>query len=135
MVSKNVTAVSTSSKRDFAQQPTATRVVGTVVGPIVLGVVSGLLLGTTAVGYWIAQVVAMVGGFLGGTEHVGWRPGLVRGVTGGLLFGATILLVRATTGWSDEIDLGSTPGFLVVITSVIGLLLGAAGGALRARRG
>jgi hypothetical protein len=134
MVSKNVTAVSSSS-RDFAQQPTAQRVVGTVVGPIVLGVVSGLLLGSTAIGYWIAQVVAMVGGFLGGTEHVGWRPGLLRGVVGGLLFGATILVVRSITGWSDEIDLGSTPGFLVVITTVVGLLLGAAGGAVRARRG
>ena len=102
---------------------------------IALSVVSLLLLGSTAVGYWIAQVVAVVGGFLGGTEHVGWRPGLVRGLVSGAIYGAAILVVRAITGWSDEVDLGSTPGFLIVITTVIGLLLGSAGGAVRARRG
>ena len=104
-----------------------------VVGPIVLGAISGLLLGVSAPAYWVAQVVAIIGGFLGGTEHVGWKPGLVRGVIGGVLFGTSILVVRAITGWTDEVDLGSTPAFLVVITAVIGLLLGAAGGAVRAR--
>jgi hypothetical protein len=105
-----------------------------LLGSVVLGVASGLLLGSTAVGYWIAQVVAIVGGFLGGTEHVGWRPGLVRGLVSGAIFGTAILVTRAATGWTDEVDLGSTPGFLVVITTVIGLLLGAAGGAVHARR-
>ncbi|GAA1764877.1 hypothetical protein GCM10009795_009240 [Nocardioides hankookensis] len=105
-----------------------------LVGSVVLGVVSGLLLGSTAVGYWIAQVVAVAGGFLGGAEHTGWRPGLVRGLVSGAVYGAAILVVRAMTGWSDEVDLGSAPGLLVVITTVIGLLLGAAGGAFRARR-
>ena len=122
-----------ASKRDFSQQPPVMRVVGVVVGPIVLGAISGLLLGVSAPAYWVVQVVAIIGGFLGGTEHIGWRPGLVRGVIGGVLFGTTILVVRAITGWTDEVDLGSTPAFLVVITAVIGLLLGAAGGAVRAR--
>ena len=130
----HVTHVSSRS-RDFATQPTAQRVRGAVVAPILLGAVAGLLLGSTALGYWIVQVIATVGGFLGGTQHVGWRPGLVRGVVGGVLYGAAVLVVRAITGWSDKINLGSTPGFLVVITAVVGLLVGAAGGAVRARRG
>lgn len=132
MVSKDVTPI--SSSRDFSAQSTTKKIIVAVIAPAVLGAISGLLLGATALGYWLVQIVAIVGGFLGGTEHVGWRPGLVRGVVGGAIFGATILLVRAITGWSDEVDLGEVPAFLVVITSVVGLLLGAAGGAVRARR-
>ncbi|MEP9363421.1 hypothetical protein ABLE68_10675 [Nocardioides sp. CN2-186] len=120
-----------ASRRDFSQQPPVARVLGVVVGPVLLGAISGLLLGVSAPAYWVVQVIASIGGFLGGTEHIGWRPGLVRGVVGGVLYGATILLVRATTGWTDEVDLGSTPALLVVITTVLGLLLGAAGGAVR----
>lgn len=131
MAPQDMPAVSAASKRDFSQQALVARVVGVVVGPIVLGAVSGLLLGVSAPAYWVVQVIATIGGFLGGTEHIGWRPGLVRGVVGGVLYGATILLVRAITGWTDEIDLGSAPALLVVITAVLGLLLGAAGGAVR----
>lgn len=134
MVPKDVTSVSSAPSRDFAQQSTTVKVLGALVAPAVLGVVSGLLLGASAPAYWVLQVIATIGGFLGGTEHVGWRPGLVRGVIGGALYGSAMLVVRAITGWSDEIDLGSTPAFLVVITSVVGLLVGAAGGAVRARR-
>lgn len=134
MVSKTVTAASPPFKRDFSRQPVAWRVIGAVAAPLMLGAVSGLFLGWSSIAYWLIQVVAIIGGSLGGPEHVGWRPGALRGVLGGALFGASILTVRSITGWSDEVDLGSTPGFLVVITSVIGLLLGAAGGTVRARR-
>lgn len=134
MVSKNATDAPPASKRDFSQQPTANKVLGAMVAPILLGAISGLFLGWSAIAYWLLQVVPIVGGFLGGTEHVGWRPGSLRGVVGGVLFGASILTVRALSGWSDEVDLGETPGFLVVITGVIGLLLGASGGTVRSRR-
>ncbi len=62
-------------------------------------------------------------------------PGLVRGIVGGALYGGAILVVRSITGWSDEADLGATPGFLIVITTIVGMAVGAAGGAVRARRG
>ena len=99
-----------ASKRDFSQQPPVARALGVVVGAVVLGAIAGLLLGVSAPGYWVVQVIATIGGFLGGTEHIGWRPGLVRGLVAGVLYGATILLVRAITGWTDEVDLGSDTG-------------------------
>lgn len=110
------------------------KVIGTVLAPVVLGGVSGLLLGASAPAYWVVQVVAAIGGFFGGFEHHGWRPGLIRGVTGGLLYGAALLAVRALTGWTDTVELGGAPAVLVVITALAGAVAGALGGVMRARR-
>ncbi len=108
-------------------------VVGAVLAPVVLGGVSGLLLGASAPVYWVVQVVAAVGGFFGGFEHHGWRPGLIRGITGGVLYGTALLAVRALTGWTDAIDLGDLPVLLIVITALAGAVAGGLGGAMRAR--
>ncbi len=120
MVSRKGRAASTDGKRTFAGQPLRGKVIGTVLAPVVLGGVSGLLLGASAPAYWVVQVIAAIGGFFGGLEHRGWRPGLVRGVTGGVLYGAALLAVRALTGWTDTVDLGGVPGLLVVITALAG---------------
>ncbi len=109
------------------------QVLSVVAGPIVLGVVSGLTLGWSAIAYWIMQVIAIIGGFLAGAEHRGARHGAVRGVVGGILFGSSILLVHYATGWSAHVSLGDVPAFLVVITTVAGAALGAMGGTWRAR--
>ncbi|MEV7043462.1 hypothetical protein [Amycolatopsis sp. NPDC051061] len=131
MVSKKGTAASTDGKRTFAGQPMLGKVVGTVLAPVVLGGVSGLLLGP---------------GLLGSAGRRGHRwflrrlraPPLATGVDprrhGGLLYGAALFTVRALTGWTDTIDLGGVPGLLVVITALAGAVAGALGGAMRARR-
>ncbi|WP_146060550.1 hypothetical protein [Amycolatopsis sp. CA-128772] len=110
------------------------KVVGAVLAPVLLGGVSGLLLGASAPVYWVVQVLVAIGGFFGGFEHHGWRPGLIRGITGGVLYGAALLAVRALTGWTDAIDLGDVPGLLVVVTALAGAVAGGLGGGVRARR-
>ncbi|WP_103356002.1 hypothetical protein [Amycolatopsis sp. CA-128772] len=125
---------STTGKGTFAGQSMLGKVMGTVLAPLVLGGVSGLLLGASAPAYWVVQVAAAIGGFFGGFEHHGWRPGLIRGVAGGLLYGVALLAVRALTGWTDTIDLGGVPDLLVVITALAGAVAGALGGVMRARR-
>jgi len=115
----------------FDDKTRQAQIVAAVVGPIVLGVVSGLALGWTAVAYWIVQVIAILGGVLAGLEHHGARAGALRGLVGGFLFGAAILVVHYATGWHEHVSLGDVPAFLIVITTVAGAVLSAVGGAVR----
>jgi hypothetical protein len=134
MVSKTGATASAPRSRSFADQSTVARVIGVLIAPAALGIVSGLVLGVSEPVYWVVQVVAIVGGFFGGTEHAGWRPGLLRGLISGAVFGAAILAVRALTGWSDKADIGHPAGLLVIVTAVAGAVLAALGGARGPRR-
>jgi hypothetical protein len=109
-------------------RPRAHQILAAAVAPAVTGVIAGLLLGVSAAGYIAWSIVAAVGGFLGGFEHRDGWGGADRGFFGGLIYGIALLLVHALTGVHPKVSLGSFPPLLAVITTIIGTLLGAAGG-------
>jgi len=104
------------------------------VAPAILGAVVGLVVGISAPLYWVLQLVAAIGGLGAGIEHRGAAEGAKRGVVGGAIYGALILIVHELTGAEAEVELGEVPILLVVVTALFGALLGALGGAWRARR-
>ena len=105
-------------------------------GPLLFGAVCGFVLGESAAGWWVLQAVAALGGLAGGTEHHGPRPGAIRGMVAGALFGAGIVLADAISGDQPLAQVPHPIGALVIVTTVLGSLLGAIGGlaARRARR-
>jgi hypothetical protein len=102
-------------------------------GPVVFGILCGILLGHSSGAYVIASVLSVAGGFLAGFEHAGWRGGAVRGVTGGALFGVSILLGHAIDGAHETVKLPDPHALLVVLTAFFGTVLGALGGRVRGR--
>ncbi len=102
-------------------------------GPVIFGVLCGILLGHSSAAYVIASVLSIAGGFLAGFEHAGWRGGAVRGVVGGTLFGASILLGHAIDGAHETVKLPDPHALLVVVTAFFGTLLGSLGGRARGR--
>jgi hypothetical protein len=109
-------------------RPRAHQILVAAVAPAVTGVIAGLLLGASSAGYIAWSIVAAVGGFLGGFEHRDGWGGADRGFFGGLIYGIALLLVHALTGVHAKVSLGSFPPLLALITTIIGTLLGAAGG-------
>jgi hypothetical protein len=104
-------------------------VLGGVV-PFALGAVAGILLGVSAGAYYAIGVIAAIGGVLAGFEHRDGWGGADRGLVGGALYGAGLLIAHAVAGTDATVSLGSFPPLLVVITAIIGMLLGALGGRL-----
>ncbi|MBA2349176.1 MAG: hypothetical protein H0V81_12860 [Solirubrobacterales bacterium] len=111
----------------------AVQLVLAVLAPAILGLLAGYLLtaGTTA--YVVVSVLAGLGGLAAGFEHPTAGEGAARGLGGGAVFGATLLLGAALTAEPATVTLPEPPGLLVVFTVAFGVLLGAAGGALRSR--
>ena len=105
-----------------------------VVVPSVGGLIGGVLLGTSEIGYLVYAVLAIGAGYLGGLEHLGGWNGFYRGLIGGMEFGVWILIGHGVL--FDEEPKAELPDpeiLLVVITTVLGCLLGALGGRRRAR--
>ncbi len=102
-------------------------VIGGVI-PAVIGGIQGVLIGTSSTAYWIVGALAGVGAFVAGFEHRDGWGGADRGLVGGVCYGTAVLLVHALVGTTAKVSLGSFPPFLVVITAIVGMLLGAAGG-------
>ncbi|HMD56438.1 MAG TPA: hypothetical protein VKG82_03095 [Solirubrobacteraceae bacterium] len=98
--------------------------------PAIVGAVAGILLGVSTAGYWAIAVVAAIGGFLAGFEHQDGWGGADRGVVGGAIYGASLLIAHAIAGTQAKVSLGSFPPLLAVVTAIIGMFLGAAGGKL-----
>ena len=105
-----------------------------VVVPSVGGAIGGVLLGVSEIGYLVYSVLAIGAGFFGGLEHVGGWNGFYRGLIGGMEFGVFILIAHGV-GFDSEpkAHLPDPEALLVVITTVLGCLLGALGGRRRAR--
>src|SRR5207248_2912528 len=109
-------------------------VLGGVV-PLLFGGGVGVVLGVSAGAYWGLAALAGVGGFLAGFEHRDGWGGADRGVVGGAIYGTALLIAHAIAGTHAKVSLGSVPPLLAVITAIIGMFLGAAGGRLaRAQR-
>jgi hypothetical protein len=118
----------------LSSRPPAAQAALAVGGPVVLGALCGLALGLSAAVYLGLSLLAVLGGVAAGFEHARPSSGLLRGVVGGCLFGAALLAVHVIAGARPLAMLPDPPLMLVVFTTVIGALLGALGGWLRARR-
>ena len=119
----------------FDERPFWLQVVGGIVVPLVFGLLSGFALGWSEIVYYVmVGPLALAGGFLAGTEHRARDEGLVRGAIGGLVFGSFILLGHKIAGTEPTADLPDPQVGLVILTSVVGGILGGLGGRFRARR-
>jgi hypothetical protein len=87
-----------------------------------------VLVGVSSGAYLAVGALAGVGGFLAGFEHRDGWGGADRGLVGGTIYGTALLVAHAIAGTHAKVSLGSFPPFLAVITAIIGILLGAAGG-------
>jgi hypothetical protein len=110
-------------------RPLPAQIIVAVVVPLAFGALCGYLLGVNEIAYVaLAGPVGILGGYLAGMEHQSAREGLLRGLWGGLLFGTAILLVHNAIGDEPKADLPDPEILLVVITTVIGGLMGTLGG-------
>jgi hypothetical protein len=98
--------------------------------PAAFGVAAGILVGVSTGAYWALAAVVSIGGFLAGFEHLDGWGGADRGLVGGAIYGTSLLIAHAVAGTQAKVSLGSFPPFLAVVTTIIGMLLGAAGGRL-----
>jgi hypothetical protein len=102
--------------------------------PLIFGIIVGIVLGVSSGLYALLLIVATVGGFLGGMEHTVPHEGAARGEVGGLLFGLGLLLGHHIAGTHAKASLPSPEVIEIVITTIGGIVLGAAGAAVRGRR-
>ncbi|HEX5609000.1 MAG TPA: hypothetical protein VFX45_02785 [Solirubrobacterales bacterium] len=102
-------------------------------GPVVVGVICGVLLGISEAAYALISLLALAGAFLAGYEHAGARQGAIRGLIGGTLFGAFVLIAHELEGSEAKADLPHPAILLIVLTAVISVAFGALGGRSRAR--
>jgi hypothetical protein len=98
--------------------------------PAIFGAIAGILVGVSSTAYWVFGAVAAIGGFLAGFEHQDGWGGADRGLVGGGIYGVSLLIAHAIAGTEAKVSLGSFPPLLAVVTAIIGMLLGAAGGRL-----
>jgi len=103
-----------------------------VVVPVAFGILTGYLLGTSEVGYLICSLLGVLGGLAAGYDHLGADQGFLRGIMGGAQFSTAILAAHSLFGDTAKADVPS-PVVLIVAFTILGALLGAWGGALRAR--
>jgi hypothetical protein len=119
----------------FEDRKPVEQIIGAVVITMVFGLLTGFALGWNEIVYYIlVGPIALAGGFLGGMEHRGADEGFVRGALGGLVFGSFILLGLEILNDEPEAHLGEPQVGLVFVTTIVGSILGALGGAYRARR-
>jgi hypothetical protein len=112
----------------FRDRPRPIQILLGGVIPAVFGAIAGILLGVSAGAYYAFGAIAGIGGFVAGFEHRDGWGGADRGFFGGLIYGISLLVTHAIVGTTAKASLGSFPPFLAVLTAIIGMLLGAAGG-------
>ena len=105
-----------------------------LVVPAVFGLITGIVLGVSEIGYLILSLLGIAGGYLAGKEHTSAADGALRGFTGGILFGTFILAGHAVTGLDAKAHLPHPEILLVVITTAFGTGLGALGGRARGKQ-
>ena len=119
----------------FEDRSPAVQIIGAVVVTMAFGILTGFALGWNEVAYYVlVGPVALAGGFLGGMEHRGADEGLVRGAMGGLVYGSFVLLGLEILNEEPEAYLGEPQAGLVFVTTIVGAIVGALGGAYRLRR-
>jgi len=101
--------------------------------PSLFGAICGVLLGVSAGVYTVLTLLGILGGLVAGYDHATASEGALRGVAGGALFGTFILLAHAITGAHAQAKLPEPHIVLQIATTLISVVLGAIGGAVRAR--
>ena len=115
------------------ERPPGAQIVVAVGGPVIAGIICGIVLGINGTAYTILTLVLVLGGIAGGYEHDTADEGAVRGLLSGAVFGTLIVATSAVSGMDPQATLPHPPGFLPVLTGIITLFLGAFGGWLRSR--
>jgi len=119
----------------FEERPFWLQVAGGIVVPMVFGILTGFTLGWNEILYYVlAGPIAILGGFLGGVEHGGADDGVVRGAIGGLVFGSFILIGHEIMNNEPKAHLPDPQAGLVFVTTLVGAILGGAGGYWRMRQ-
>ena len=118
----------------FVNHPPPVQILLGIVVPIIGGLVGGVLLVVSEPVYLIYSILAIGAGYFGGLEHVGAEEGALRGFTGGILFGTFILFAKELSGSDPKAQLPEPEVLLVVLTTVLGIGLGALGGRSRGKR-
>ena len=119
----------------FEERSPVEQIVGAIVVTLIFGLVTGLALGWNEIVYYLlVGPIALLGGFVGGMEHRGGEEGFVRGALGGLIYGSFILLGLEILDTEPKAHLSEPQVSLVVITTIVGAILGTLGGVYRARR-
>ena len=115
------------------ERPAGQQLLVAVGGPLIAGIICGIILGINGTAYTILTLVLVLGGIAGGYEHPNADEGAIRGLCSGLVFGAAIVATSAVSGMDPDAKLPHPPGFLPVVTGIVTIFLGAFGGWLRSR--
>jgi hypothetical protein len=119
----------------FEERSAVEQIIGAVVITMVFGILTGFALGWNEIVYYVmVGPIAIAGGFLGGMEHRSVDEGFVRGALGGLVYGSFVLLGLEILNTEPEAHLGDPRAGLVLVTTIVGSILGALGAAYRVRR-
>ena len=116
----------------LSEHPPVLRFVLAGVVPAVYGAITGIFLGVSEPVYLVLSAIGVLGGIGAGFDHVGARSGAARGVVAGVVFGAFILIAHELSGEAAEAHLPEPAILLVGVTTALGVLFAAIGGALRA---
>jgi hypothetical protein len=115
------------------ERPPGAQIVVAVGGPVIAGIICGIVLGIDKTAYTALTLLLVIGGIAGGYEHDTADEGAVRGLLSGAVFGTLIVATSAVSGMDPQATLPHPPGFLPVLTGIITMFLGAFGGWLRSR--
>jgi hypothetical protein len=115
----------------FRERPRSTQILLGLVVPTAIGALAGVFLGISAGAYWAIGLIAFVGGILAGFEHADGWDGAGRGLVGGTLYGTGLLVAHAIAGTDAKVQLPGFEPILVLVTAIIGVVLGSIGGRIR----
>ena len=115
------------------ERPPAAQILFAVGLPLIFGILCGLLAGWSSTIYWIVSISAILGGLAAGYEHPTADEGAVRGFCGGLVFGTGIVATIAVSDAHLKAHISHPHAGLIVVTTILGIILGAIGGGLRGR--
>ena len=115
------------------ERPPGQQLLVAIGGPLIAGIICGIILGINGTAYTILTLVLVLGGIAGGYEHPNADEGAIRGLCSGLVFGTAIVATSAVSGMHPDATLPHPPGFLPVVTGIVTIFRGGRGGGLRRR--
>jgi hypothetical protein len=117
----------------LSERPRWVRIALVAIVPALYGALTGYFLGTSEGVYLVLSLLAAIGGIGAGYDHPNGGEGARRGLLGGAIFGAFVLIAHEIHGADAKADVPDPAVVLVLVTAVLGALLGLLGGWLRSR--